>query len=267
MKFTNKDGLLRIYDGTYDTTQYEVSQVVDTHEVELVITGTPGFTPGAFRGRKLKMVDGDMAGHSFYITDNSANIIAIQRHPGSIRIAAGDLLVLDDPFYFEFCLDNGDFTAPVGVPTQENSLVLSRGRANDCMHYVLGSEAAILEPVEVSFTVMVNDSEKFIDLLRWIEGKDVNGQTIVSTKGTSDRTAYTTGINFADTTKKTCDLMYQLSGDGKWYTIAYDEVYFDLGSLSITEAEDGVNLSMTGMCYGNITSTISMRPGTDIVTV
>lgn len=164
-----------------------------------------------------------------------------------------------DPFYLELCLDNGDFTGPMGDPVLEERLILDRGLVTDCAHYVTSNDMPVMEPIDISFSVMVNDGVKFGYLMDWLEGNTVNLHTIESTKGQHPRLG--TGINFADLTKKCCNIEYKALVSSVIFKMTYNEVYFDLASLSLAESEESVTVSLTGRCYGTI-----VRSATDWTT-
>jgi hypothetical protein len=182
---------------------------------------------------------------------------------GKIRFYDG---TTPTPYYFELCLDNGDLSAPVGVMKNEEILVLDRGLVDDCAHYIIGNDAPVMEPLSVTFTAMINDSTKFLEFLNLIEGGDVNGNTTVTTKGTTIRK--TAALDFFDTTKKCFNVEYKMGvTPGFTNTITYklNECYFSLNEQTFAEAEDGINLSISGQCYGSIVRAADFTSGTDIL--
>ena len=173
------------------------------------------------------------------------------------------------PFYFELCLDNGDVSAPIGIMKHEEILVLDRGLVDSCTHYITGNDAGIMEPLTVSFSAMINDAARFLiflDMLEVANGGSVNGNTVVTTKGTHDR--ITTGspdLSFFDTTKMCWDLEYRMAGTTNSIVYHLNECYFSLNDQTFSEAEDAITLSLTGNCYGTITRTAgAFTAGTDI---
>jgi hypothetical protein len=216
------------------------------------------------------METGSHAGENFNVEDNDNDSVTIYVETGSVGFEIGDTFSISDdaeakPFYFELCLDNGDFSAPLESPEHERTLVLSRGKFTSCSHYINGNDVAPLEPVDISFTVMVNDSAKFGYLLDWLEGNTVNGNTIVTTKGLHERLNLDSALlSFRDSTKKTCNIQYHITGDSETTCRVYNEVYFDLGALTMTEAEDGVNLTLAGKCYGTIYTQADFSAGNDV---
>lgn len=167
------------------------------------------------------------------------------------------------PFFLELCLDNGDFSGPMGDPVLEERLILDRGKVGACTHYVTGNDAPVMEPVDISFSVMVNDGAKFGYLMDWLEGNQVNGNTIVTTKGDNPRLG--SGLSFADTSKKCCNIEYKALVSAVNFKMTYNEVYFDLASLSMAESEEAITVSLTGRCYGTIVrSAADFTTGNDV---
>jgi len=167
------------------------------------------------------------------------------------------------PFYLELCLDNMDFTGPMGDPVLEERLILDRGLVDACAHYVTGTDMPVMEPVDISFSVEVNDGDKFGYLMDWLEGNTVNGNTIVSTKGDNPRLG--TGMEFADTGKKCSNIEYRAIVGSVNFKMTYNAVYFDMASLSLAESEEGVTVSITGRCYETIVrSATDFTAGTDV---
>jgi hypothetical protein len=119
-----------------------------------------------------------------------------------------------------------------------------------------------MEPVDISFSVMANDAAKFGYLMDWLEGSTVNSNTIVTTKGADPRLG--TGMAFADATKKTSDVEYLATGLIADFGMKYSGCYFDMATLSLAEAEDGVTVSVTGKCYESITRISAFTSGTDV---
>ena len=168
------------------------------------------------------------------------------------------------PFYFELCLDTGDFSGPIGIKKHEEMLVLDRGNVTDCAHYINDNDAGIMEPLSISFSVMINDSAKFLDFLDWVEGNTVNGNTTVTTKGDTARIG-STGLDFFDTTKKTWNVEYKMTGTTNSICYKFNECYFELSELTYTEAEDGINLALAGNCYGTVVRATDFTVGTDVL--
>ena len=92
------------------------------------------------------------------------------------------------------------------------------------------------------------------------------GTTVADQRLTVDGTAGGVQLSaFADTTKMTCNVEYLLDGstDICWH---YNEVLFPLDQQSISEAEDGVTVSLNGMCYGTVVRDAAFTTGTSVET-
>jgi hypothetical protein len=170
-------------------------------------------------------------------------------------------------FYVEMVLENMDFKGPLGRPRPEETLVLDRENLSSAMHYIVTSERAIAEPVAVSFTVRLDDTtlrQRMRDILdadsaaAWT----VDGDTWVTTKGDHtltdvDGNAHT-GVAFADTRKRCCDVEVLWNSGATDIGVQYGAVYFDPGQQEIGEAEDAVSVTINGMCYEAITEITSL---------
>ena len=177
---------------------------------------------------------------------------------GKIRLVDGT----GTPFYLELILDDG-FSGPLGIPFTEETLVLNRGNMDANAHYVEGPDTPIMEPLDISFNILAQDTAFFGYFLDWLEGNTVNSNTIATTKGDSQRDGAIANPAFADTSKKCANVEYQLDGstDIVWH---YNEVWFDLSTITFSEAEDGVSISVTGKWYGTVTRDTGFTAGTDV---
>jgi len=168
------------------------------------------------------------------------------------------------PYYLEIEFDKGDFSGPMGIPKTDEILVLNRGGYDAYAHYIEGSDEKVMEPSEISFSCLIEDTTITTDLLAWIEGGGtVSGQTVVTTKEDTQRARSVASPAFADTNKATYNVEYKLDGatDIVWH---YNEVYFELSEQSFSEGEDEVSLSLKGKVYGTITRDTAFTTGTDV---
>jgi hypothetical protein len=179
---------------------------------------------------------------------------------GEIRLYDGT----GTPYYLGIVFSGGDLSAPLGPPRPEEELVLDRQTMGSNACYVRGSDSALLNPLEISFTVNVTSHATFGYLLDWLEGNTVNSNTIVTTKGTTQRDGATANPDFADTNKKCCDLEYRLDGPSSDLVWNYAEVYFPLDSVVMTETDDGVTVELKGQVYGTISRSGAFTSGTDV---
>ncbi|MBW1713249.1 MAG: hypothetical protein JRJ59_08910 [Deltaproteobacteria bacterium] len=168
------------------------------------------------------------------------------------------------PYYLKIVFSGGDLSAPLGPPRPEEELLLDRQTMDSNACYVRGSDASLLAPLEISLSVTVTSHATFGYLLDWLEGNTVNGQTIVTTKGTTQRDGATNNPAFADSAKKCLNLEYQLDGPSSDIVWKYAEVYLPLSEAVMTETEDGVQVALKGQVYGTITRSSSFTSGTDV---
>ena len=174
------------------------------------------------------------------------------------------------PFYLELDFDLGDFSGPLGIPKTEEILVLNRGNSDADAHYIEGGDDKIMEPFAITFSAFVVDKTQCKYLLDWLEAMEdgggspaVNSNTLVTTKEDTQRDGANNTPAFADTSKMTSNLEYLLDGatDICWH---YNEVLFPLAEQSISEAEDGVTISLNGMCYGTVSRDTTFTAGATV---
>ena len=143
-------------------------------------------------------------------------------------------------------------------------LVLNRGLFDSYGHYIEGSDEKVMEPFEITFSALIEDTEAITDyLLDWLEGSDVNSNTIVTTKEDTQRARSTNTPAFADSDKLCCNVEYFLDGSSDicWH---YNEVYFPLAEQSYSEGDDAVTLSLKRMCYGTVVRDDAFTSGTSV---
>ena len=174
------------------------------------------------------------------------------------------------PYYLELDLDKGDFSGPLGVPRQEEQLVLNRGTVDANAHYVKGPDDKLMEPVDISFSAMVRNDQQTINILDWIAAMNdalatqVNSKTLVSTEEDTQRDGATNNPAFADSNKGACNVEYLMETGGTDLGFKYAEVYFAADQVSISESDEEIVISLTGKVYGTITRITSFTAGSDI---
>lgn len=174
------------------------------------------------------------------------------------------------PWYLELDLDLGNFNGPLGIPRQEEILVLNRGTMDAAAHYIKGADDKLMEPVAVSFGVFIRDDQQTINLLNWLKaGQDaaatqVNAHTLATTKADTQRDGATANPAFADTNKICSNVQYLIETGGTDLGLQYAEVFFPLDQQQLSEAEDGITLTLNGVCYGTITRITAFTAGTDV---
>lgn len=174
------------------------------------------------------------------------------------------------PWYLEMDLDVGDFSGPIGSPRTEEILVLNRGSMDANAHYIEGPDDKLMEPVTISFSVMVRDDTQTINILNWLKaGQDaaatqVNSHTLATTKADTQRDGATANPAFADTNKICSNVEYLMETGATDLGFKFAEVFFPLDQVQISEAEDGITLALQGQCYGTITRITAFTSGTDV---
>ena len=174
------------------------------------------------------------------------------------------------PYYLEFDLDSGDFNAPIGTPLTEEILVLDRGNMNANAIYMESSDAPMMAPVPVTFSVMVTDSTLFTYILDWLQALNdtftstPNSKTLETTETDTQRDGATANPAFADSKKATCELEYLITMAGTDLGWKYGAVRYDMDKQTFAESEDGIILTCNGMCYGTITRITGFTAGTSI---
>jgi len=155
---------------------------------------------------------------------------------GKIRLYDG----AGTPFYLEIDFDLGDFSGPLGQAKTEEILVLDRNKMSADAHYIEGGDDKIMEPFPLTLSAFVVDN-----------------------KEDTQRDGANNNPAFRDGTKLACNLEYKLDGstDIVWH---YNEVYFPLDQQSLSEAEDGVTISLNGLCYGTVVRDTAFTSGTSI---
>lgn len=178
---------------------------------------------------------------------------------GSLRLYDGTAT----PYYLQLIFDNGDFTGPIGIAKTDEILVLNRGLMDANAHHIEGGDAKIMEPFDIKFSTIIEDTTITTYLLDLLEGGTVNSNALVSTNGDTQRDGVNDNPLFTDTTKKTFNLEYRLDGstDIVWH---YNECYFDLSKQSMSESEEGITLTLSGGCYGTVVRDAAFTAGADV---
>jgi len=184
---------------------------------------------------------------------------------GELRLyASGDVTAYNGPPYCKILFVNGDLTCPIGRNRPEETLVLDRLKFDGNTHFVQGSDAAIAEPLPMSFSFRAFDQAAGTELLNWVtkhrpytaEGAD--GPLLITTKGTSGLLDYNGDYhhtnNFTDTSKVcfNVEVRFAPAGGGSSLTVKLHEVLFNQGDQTLNEGEDAVNVNLSGMVYGSI---------------
>jgi hypothetical protein len=185
------------------------------------------------------------------------------------------------PFYIEIPFVQANFTAPLGRPRPDEIAVMNRGRFSVTgapnWHYISGADDAIIQPLNLSFSFRLGNTEpsyqKFRDALNidmitapWTVG----ASTWVTTKGKSSLlsggetpTLVTTPL-FADARKRCVDVqvMYTDPDGALDIGVRWREVYFPPDQQTVNEGDDMVDIRCTGLIYGDIAEITAFTAGT-----
>ncbi len=184
---------------------------------------------------------------------------------GVLRIYDGTTPV-SQAQYLEIIFSGMDLNAPIGAPVVEEQLILDRLAMGSNAHYVEGSDARMMEPVPVSFGVMVTDVAAHGYLMSWITNALVHAKTVLTTQGDTKRDGTNANPTFASSSKKTCnvELAFQTSAGTDEVVYHWNEVYFDPSQCNLRESPEGGNVTLSGMCYGTIVRDTSFSSGTAV---
>jgi len=176
---------------------------------------------------------------------------------------------------------NMDAVIPEGHARVEELLRLNRGVLDTSGHYVQGLDDAILEPIPVTFSFLLDTGSKdlvqeFIGL-RFASGEQATWEAgitpspLVTTKGTS--TGLIPGLTtslvalpaFSDA-KKVCvdiEVLWDEGANDQGRKIT--EVWFPPAEQTMNEAADGVTINLNGQAYGAVTALTTFTAGTEVV--
>ncbi len=168
------------------------------------------------------------------------------------------------PYYLALAFEKGDFSGPLGAPKTEEILKLHRGNMDANAGYVEGSDEKIMEPQEITLTAILEDSGQAKYLLDLLFGNTVNSNTLITTKGDTQRDGANANPAFADSSKKTFNVEILFDGATD-ILFQYNEVLFLLEEQSISESGEEVTIALKGKVYGTIPSPgTAFTAGTDV---
>jgi hypothetical protein len=171
------------------------------------------------------------------------------------------------PFYYVVDMAEPVSALPTGRARPEEVLILDRENFTALAHYVQGSDSRIAEPLEITISAKLDDTNNYQDLQDALRCGTVSGDVWVTTKGdtqlVSGSGASVTTPAFADAQKKcvNVEILFTFGGTSIGYKLA--EVFFEPSRIVLNESMDGVTLQAAGMCYGTITEITGFTAGTE----
>jgi len=168
-----------------------------------------------------------------------------------------DVLCPCDGQYFEVAFSQMDFKGPNGRPLTEENLILEQGRMNSKGHYIEGPENVIYDFVGISWSCFLDDTHNKDDLEIALQcgnpGSSRWTGAGVSSKGDTQNDGSNDNPTFADTTKKTVNVMIRLANNsGIPLGWAFYETHFPPNEQTFGEADEGNIINCNGGCFGVI---------------
>lgn len=244
---------LEYYNGT---TWVAVSELVDG-----TATGGDTFAQDGVISFKVP-VDWALQGDASLDADKYYVRLSAAGTPGTPPDA--EQLIAVDGMYYPLSFEAMDHSAPEGRARREEIPVLDRANLTDKFHYVQGSDEPEVEPQEVTFSLRLNDDVNVSSEHELLQALACDNPQVATWTGVGTSTKGDTSLNGTDPTpqfsdgatalKKTVNVQIVWTSPTSGLQIGreYNEVWFDLSTQEVSEAEDGVTVSLTGLVYGTI---------------
>ena len=177
------------------------------------------------------------------------------------------------PYYLPITFTDGNLSAPEGRPKVEETSVLDRGRGSVGVHNIAAVDDAVLNPLDLSFSIRMQNVTATMDKYRLVLSNPDNaspwaigGNTWVTTKGdfslVGGNGSTFTDPAFEDSSKVCVNVEILWTRGGVSYGRKYGAVYFPPDQQSLAESADGVVISCTGKIYGLISTITAFTAGT-----
>jgi hypothetical protein len=181
-----------------------------------------------------------------------------QHKDGELRLYDG---TANTPFYYQVLFTNANLTGPLARSKTVERLVLDRGNMDSNAHYVESDDSPVMAPQRVTFSCLMEDAGHYATLEGLLLGNTtVDGQTIVSTQGSTQNDGANSNPVFKDSGKRTLNIEVMWDGSTD-EGIKWAEVYFPPEQQSISEGTDGITINVVGDCYGTVTTISAFSPG------
>lgn len=200
---------------------------------------------------------------------------------GELRIYSNSNDGLGGKYYFQVAFVGMDLSVAGGRPRPDEIPVMDRGVLNGNAHHIQGPDVPIINPVNLTFTCMIDNTYNRLQLRRAMGNLDnespwtCGGQTFTNTNGTTVQynglgSSVSTPLPY-DPQQNRMDVAVLWQGDPAAGGAALDdygmnirEVWFTPGQQRITEAPEAVRMNITGFCYGPISHISAFDAGTDV---
>ncbi len=172
-------------------------------------------------------------------------------------------------YYLSLLFCEMDFTGPLSRPRTDETLMMNRGTFSTDAHYIEGNDEPRYAPIPITFSCRLNDTVNTQIMVDWLSGVSqisnaASGSTLLySWEGGSTIDGNTLKA-FEDDPKMSYRVEVLWDGEND-ICMRYEEVYFKPGEQSITESADGLMLSGSGMCYGDVTRISAFQSGTSVL--
>lgn len=183
------------------------------------------------------------------------------------------------PYYLEVPFVEGKLVAPEGRARPAEIAVINRGRVRQTdtlWHYVEGPDTPIIEPLTLTFSFKMANTEPNYQKLRDALNIDmtatwtVGSNTWVTTKGLSqvlsggESPQNVTTPAFSDPRKRCVDIQALWSDPDGTSDIGrrFREVYFEPSDQQFNEQDVMLEVRLTGRIYGSITDITAFTAGT-----
>lgn len=199
---------------------------------------------------------------------------------GSLRLYSGASDGLGGRYYFEVPFVNMDFNTTAGRPRPDEIPVMDRGILNSYSHHIQGPDVPIIQPVQLTFTCLIDNTVNRFELRNAMGNLDrnptwtVNGTTWSNVNGT---TLQLNGFGAAVSTPLPYDTEHdRINISMLWYGdphiasgtddsgLRLNETWFQPGQVRIAESPTAVTMNATGWIYGAICSISAHAAGTNV---
>lgn len=164
-------------------------------------------------------------------------------------------------YYLEVLFTDMNFSGPISRPRTEERLIMDRGNFDTNAHYVESNDEPRYAPFAITFSCKMADTVHARVINDWLSGDaKVGGSTTLYTRKGKTTLDGNTLPTFKESNKMAYDIEVLWDGTSD-YGLHYYEVFFKPNECTITEAEDGITLSVNADVYGDTTRITAFSAG------